>query len=231
MAKFKAILGDIRGKIGGNVFSANRFGAYIRQKVTPVNPNTEYQQLARLRLAESAATYATQLTESQRELWKSWAYQIKRNDVFGNPIAFSGFMAFAMVNGNKKLVYPTGFTYELDPPPIAEVPIPLEEISVDADVSDGKVELIFTPTPTSAEVVQLIYCAGPYRPNTTYPSNFKFVASVGTSTPSPYDFYNSFIERFGALVADMRYYIRVKPLNVIDWLAGETKQTEFLVVA
>ena len=36
-----AIVADIRNKLNGSVFSKNRYGAYVRTKVTPVNPQTD----------------------------------------------------------------------------------------------------------------------------------------------------------------------------------------------
>jgi len=41
--KFSAIVSDARGKIGGNVFSRNKGGSYIRSYVKPINPSTPKQ--------------------------------------------------------------------------------------------------------------------------------------------------------------------------------------------
>ena len=47
MAKIKmtAIVADMRNKLNGSVFSRNRGGAYIRTKVTPINPQTSVLHL------------------------------------------------------------------------------------------------------------------------------------------------------------------------------------------
>ena len=52
MAKIKlsAIVSEMRGKLNGSVFSKNRGGAYIRTKVTPVNPQSLAQGLVRATL-------------------------------------------------------------------------------------------------------------------------------------------------------------------------------------
>lgn len=42
--KFGMMMTDARGKLGGQVFSKNRSGSYVRTKVTPVNPQTTTQQ-------------------------------------------------------------------------------------------------------------------------------------------------------------------------------------------
>lgn len=38
---------DARGSIGGQVFSKNRFGNYMRARITPVNPNSARQAVVR----------------------------------------------------------------------------------------------------------------------------------------------------------------------------------------
>ena len=49
--KWGALMVDGRGKIGGQVASKNRAGAYMRNKVTPVNQQTSYQLTVRNRLS------------------------------------------------------------------------------------------------------------------------------------------------------------------------------------
>lgn len=45
--KWGMMMTDGRGKLGGQVASKNRAGAYVRTKVTPVNPRTTQQQAIR----------------------------------------------------------------------------------------------------------------------------------------------------------------------------------------
>jgi hypothetical protein len=64
MARFTPLLGDIRGKIAGNVFSANKSGAIIRFKKIPTNPKTPAQVQARnivTSLSQMWKTIATNL--------------------------------------------------------------------------------------------------------------------------------------------------------------------------
>ena len=49
--KFGAIVVDGRNKIGGHVMSKNRAGAYMRTKVSPVNPRSLDQMSVRSRLS------------------------------------------------------------------------------------------------------------------------------------------------------------------------------------
>ena len=84
MAKIKmtAIVADMRNKLNGSVFSRNRGGAYIRTKVTPINPQTAAQVQARslltslsqgFRSLSQAQIYCKTLQNRQEEL-KSEGY-------------------------------------------------------------------------------------------------------------------------------------------------------------
>lgn len=76
------IVAEARGKIGGVVFSRNTGGAYVRAKVSPVQPRTDAQLNQRSRLTEVSKTWGT-LTQAQREAWKSFSIDFKHRDVLG----------------------------------------------------------------------------------------------------------------------------------------------------
>jgi hypothetical protein len=79
---FGNIVAEARGKIGGVVFSRNTGGAYVRQKVSPVQPRTPAQLNQRSRLTEVSKVWGT-LTQAQREAWKSFSLDFKKRDVLG----------------------------------------------------------------------------------------------------------------------------------------------------
>lgn len=98
LAKFNAAIGDIRGKLGGVVFSTGPYGAYIRKKVSPVQPETPAQTLTRERLTNLAKAWAGELTPAQRGGWKNLASSVTFPDVFGNPQNLSGIALYQKVN-------------------------------------------------------------------------------------------------------------------------------------
>ncbi len=69
MALFIPILGQISGKVAGNVFAHNKSGQYIRQFVVPTNPNTAFQGLFRSFFAALASRWANDLSLAQRASW------------------------------------------------------------------------------------------------------------------------------------------------------------------
>lgn len=74
MAKFKSLIfSEIRGKLGGLVFTANQFQSLIvRQFVSPVNPNTTNQTAIRSAFSGAVALWST-ITDAVREDWEQYA--------------------------------------------------------------------------------------------------------------------------------------------------------------
>lgn len=91
---------DGRGKLGGQVASKNRAGAYVRTKVTPSNPQTESQSVARSILAVLSKNWSSRLTDEQRTAWveASASGEWNKTDVFGNSRKPSGFNLYVGMN-------------------------------------------------------------------------------------------------------------------------------------
>lgn len=81
--KFGMMMTDARGKLGGHVFSKNRSGAYVRTKVTPVNPQTSAQSAVRSVLAVISAGWSS-LTVEQRQSFNSAVEDWQTTDIFGD---------------------------------------------------------------------------------------------------------------------------------------------------
>jgi hypothetical protein len=115
MAKFNAsgVGGDIRGKLGNSVFSRNKGGAIIRQKVTPNNPRTAAQQLVRQNFGQNSKAWSGTLTQSQRDAWTAFAAANPVRNVFGNTITITG---LAMYNRLNQILLQIGASIILDPP-------------------------------------------------------------------------------------------------------------------
>jgi len=85
--------GELRGKIGGTVYSRNKAGAYARAKVTPVNPQTVQQQTARYRFGNMSILYQA-LTTAAKDCWQVFA-STHFNPLKGNSTGiYSGGNAF-----------------------------------------------------------------------------------------------------------------------------------------
>jgi hypothetical protein len=77
MARVINIHGEYRGSIGGNTYSANRGGAYVRQRVTPVQPATEKQIAAKARFGVASQQWAN-LSAEEKQSYRDFAGNASR---------------------------------------------------------------------------------------------------------------------------------------------------------
>jgi hypothetical protein len=89
--------GSLSGKLGGAVYSRNRYGLYSKAYAKPVMPNTILQQAVRSSLGIVATAWRG-LDQSSRDNWNRWAATFKIQTRSGTPISPSGFNAFIMAN-------------------------------------------------------------------------------------------------------------------------------------
>lgn len=89
---------QMRGSIGGQTHSRNRYGNYIRTKTNPVNPATSRQNEVRGNLGDMVNRWQNTLTEVQRQLWNTYAANVTMTNKFGESINLTGFNHFIRSN-------------------------------------------------------------------------------------------------------------------------------------
>lgn len=99
LIKFGMMMTDARGKLGGQVFTKTRSGATVRTKVTPANPQTVAQQIARSVFGSVSASWRG-LDESERLAWNAAVTDWSRTNIFGDSYLPSGKNLFVQVNSN-----------------------------------------------------------------------------------------------------------------------------------
>lgn len=97
--KFGMMMTDARGKLGGQVFSKNRGGAYVRTKVTPKNAKTARQMAIRSLLSAISQRWSA-LTAPQRASFNGAVDQFATTDIFGDSRNPSGKTLFTKLNLN-----------------------------------------------------------------------------------------------------------------------------------
>jgi len=93
MARFTPFLGELSGKLGGNVFARNKGGSYVRGWVKPTNPRTAAQMAVRSSFS-SAATAWSSLSEGLKSAWNNYAITYFKPRVIKAGSTYSGFQAF-----------------------------------------------------------------------------------------------------------------------------------------
>lgn len=72
LVRFSSVVSEVRGSINGSTFFRTRSGASIRNRITPVNPNTMAQAQIRYLFSYVASQFST-LSRSQKEEWNDYA--------------------------------------------------------------------------------------------------------------------------------------------------------------
>jgi len=120
--KLSALVSDVRGKVGGSVFSRNGGGSYVKTFKKPINPASAKQSAIRGYFATMMTEYRA-LTAQQINAWASAAYQFPNR--VGDLVKVSGASLYIKCN---MLLVASGLP-RISTPPI--VPKDLTEASVE----------------------------------------------------------------------------------------------------
>lgn len=155
LIQFGAIVTNIRGKVGGSVFSNNIAGATVRNKSLPKRRTTDQKSLV-----NNLWQYLTQvwlvLTSGLRQPWEDYALNFTFHNKLGAPVAAKANIVFSTTNrfyyyiNNNIILAP--FTFE--PPPVAS----LQAVSFNVTLPEAK--MFFTPVPI--DVYVFVYATRPY---------------------------------------------------------------------
>lgn len=78
------------GSAGGSTWSRNRFGAYVRNRSVPVNPNTDRQVAVRNIARALAIAWQNTLTQAQRDAWDVYGANVPWLNKLGQSVNLPG---------------------------------------------------------------------------------------------------------------------------------------------
>lgn len=229
MAKvlFTAVVADMRNKLNGTVFSKNRYGAYTRTKVTPVNPQSTAQQFQRNILSTNSQAWRG-LTEAQRQSWIDAAPSFPVTDIFGNSKILSGSALYVKLNNNLATLGVAAIATA--PAPVA-IPA-IDSITLTAAAGVPALSLAFTPDPIPAGVAMVMEATPNMGPGISFVKNrFRVIQIEPAATASPSNMLASYAAIFGNPVAGQKIFVRVKFINITTGQAGIPLQTVAIVAA
>lgn len=208
--QFGAIVVAGSGKIGGHVASRNRGGAYLRTKVTPVNPSTTSQLNARARLTGRSQAWRG-LAQAAREAWSAAVGLYSRTDIFGSLRNPSGFNLYQRINNNLLVVGAGILTVPGLPSAVLTTNIvslaataagQLLSLTNSAVVPAGTAVKVFATAPQSAGVT---FVKSEYRLITTLPAAAVAVTALGVA----------YTTKFGAWVTGQKIFVRIEFINTL----------------
>lgn len=213
--KFQStILSEARGKLNGAVFSRNRYAAIIRNKTSPVNPQTSAQALQRQNFAALSASFRG-LTPEQITGWNEAAANFGRTNVFGQTYYQTGLNLYVGLNTN---------LLNANASEISDAPTPVEmpvlEIGAITN-SDVAQTIAFTPTPVPTDHALLIFATAPVSAGRNFLKNrYRLISVVTASGASPANTFAAYSAKFGAPIPGMRIGFKLMLVNTATGQAG-----------
>ena len=204
--KFGMMMTDARGKLGGQVFSKNRGGAYVRTKVTPSNPQTLAQSIVRSNLGTISQAWNS-ISPQQIADWNSAVDNWKSTDIFGDIKIPSGKNLFTKLNVN---LLNTLQPIVLDVPEKTAVSV-TPDIIVNYDTTTPAWAFPNLPPLTTG---QYQIEATPAVPNgVSYVKNrFRVVAIANTSTLAQTEMLSGYAAKFGAPSLGDKIFVRIRTI-------------------
>lgn len=199
-----ALIGQLSRSQGSTTASHNRFGAYLRNRVIPTNPNTSKQAAARNTLAAASQGWRA-LNETQRDGWTALGSQMIRLDTLGQEYTLTGLQAYSSQYRNNDTV---GNTLLTDPP-ILDEPTSLTSLTLTADDTPA-LSVAFGPSPLATgekiviEATDQVSAGKSFMPRSAYKT--VFVGAAASTTPA--NILSAWNAIYGSLVLGSKIFIR-----------------------
>lgn len=223
--KYSALVSDMRNKLNGSVMSKNRYGAYIRNKVTPTNPQTTAQVAARNRLATWSQGWRG-ITQPQRNGWITGASNFPVIDIFGDSKILAGNALYTQLNVNLSLV--GGTNIDDLPTPVA-IPA-LNVLTITSAAGTPALSVVYAPTPIPAGFSLLVEATPPIPQSRLFVKNqFRVISHLAAAAASPYNALTAYQAVFGNPTEDLVIYVRVRLISTTTGQAGIPLQSSDIV--
>ncbi len=203
-------IADIRGSIGGTTYSRNTFANYIRNKTSPVNPNTVAQQLVRNRLGAMSQSWAG-IGEANRTSFIDGAPTWTNTNIFNQAIDYTGFSLYGRLNRNRQ---------EINEPLLTTFVLPdevdsFDSLSLVADTTGGTMEITFSPAIAATHKV-IVRATAPLTAGTQFVRNqFRKIAVLDSADLSPFDLAAFYTAVFGVLPpVNAKIFVDVKQVLI-----------------
>lgn len=202
--KFGMVVTDMRGKLGGHVFTKNRAGASTRTKVTPANPRTASQQANRALLGLFSVAWSA-LTDAQRASWNGAVDAWSKTNIFGDNVKPSGKNLFTALNKNLASV---GIAQIDTAPEKVELPL-LGFTGVGIDISNAEITLATETIGANFQVV--VSATPPLSAGTSFTKGkYRRVYSAAGNAVDSNDLFLAYQDKFGAIAVGQNIYFEIK---------------------
>jgi hypothetical protein len=229
MAKYIGLMTtDMRGKLGGQVASKNRYGTYMRARVAPVQPRTPYQETARALFTAVSQAWRG-LGASVIAQWNAVAASYTRSNSLGQKSNLTGAQLYNKLSINQTNIDPSGGVVSASP---------VAPVSVAAcGIASG------TATPTTLVVVGneaavpaattlFIYATAPVSAGKHFfgKKTYRLIAVEAAATSlTALSIFTAYNARFGAPTVASKIAVKFVPVNTATGWEGTPSTAQIVV--
>lgn len=230
--KWGAFITEGRGKAGGTVFSKGRYGAYARNKVTPVDRKTSFQQAVKVVLTLFSQAFRA-LSIDQINAWNAAASAgFTTTNIFGDSIKKTGLSLYVALNTNLRTI---GVAAISNPPVQAAVgnmvdmaptiAVGATEIFVDGENAAGG------STVTAGNTLVVLASPPVSRGVSFVSSQMRIIGTIAAAADTATtNMWSAYVAKFGAPVAGQKIFIGCTAVNLTTGQAGIPLK-EYAIVA
>ena len=199
--------GEFRGSQGNTTASRNRFGAYLRNRVNPVQPQTPRQTFIRNTLTDLAAAWRS-LTAGQLLDWANLGAQIERTNTLGQIYTLTGLQAYIMTNSARINMGEAS----VDDAPILDV-LPAILTATITATEGGAIALTYTAQDSPAGARLSIFMTDGFSAGRNFirRSEFRWLVDAAGNVVSPFDVTAVWTAKFGSLLAGEQVAMLIQP--------------------
>lgn len=184
MALIRFTHGELVGSMGNNTWQRGRFGAILRARTTPVDPQSTAQIETRSALSQLSQTWKNDLLQVVRDGWNTYAQNTPWTNTFGDPVTLTGRQMFIRTNLPNLRFRNDVIEF---PPSIPGVPSNPQVVTVTATAADGVQITDIDSQGLGATDFLFVYRAGPFtQAKNFYKGPWTFVDTVDQGTGLPF---------------------------------------------
>lgn len=218
-------VGQISGRVGGNVFSHNRGGAYVRNGSIPTNPSTPYRDAIRAYLSAASQAWLS-LTATQKAAWNEFALTRSWTNRLGRSISLNGQQTYIQLNAR---IISLGASF-ISVPPLTDPPNPIGGVTLTCDIGAGDFELAWTSGAIAANCVLYLRGCVVHDDSITYVRNLlrHFYTSSAAAT-TPQDIESAAATRFGTIQVGQVFHCEYRVISTLSGLQSSIFTTKATV--
>jgi hypothetical protein len=205
IVQFSSLVDGLRNSIGNQTFSVNRYGAFVRSRVTPANPSTSRQLAVRAFIPYLNTIWAG-LSETDRLTWVDGTTLHPRLNAFGEPYTLSPYNFFISCNlpfQNRSEDFMEAFVD-------SETPAQITDVSLEISAVDEQIFIECT-VPTYSSYTNVAVFASPLlSPGINYcKAAYRYLFTIQATSLFRYNMYAEWNTQYGALTVGQKIFVKL----------------------